>query len=367
MLTSVSSVHPQALRPAQTPPSETPPSDAPPPQDGWLHTVVEKAVDFKEAVSLLIGGSVYLRNKKKALAQEEKTTPLTDVPNVRMHRPLVMCPGWNTELHKFDYLADKLLASGENGAEAVYLKQGQAYRNAECNLPLEQIPSNTKIFINIWDDRKTPPHLTAPQLQQNLELVHQALGPEKVDLLGYSMGGLCGRQYLANGGNDIANFMTLGTPHQGTRFAQMSDRVIRNDVAWAVKFAGLSREDLPAMHWLAADSPRLAALNSDWPQQRARVDNYLAVGGRHEMTPAVGRLPWRKGDGLVESDRCAPPGEQPLILENSPFLHHGALPHDSAAFRAMTSFFGFEIVPGSYDGPLQDFTKPVPDTPYGEI
>ncbi len=345
---------------------------SPPPDKGnpsWWGDVVEKAKDLKEAASLLIGGSIYLKNKKAALALEQVARPLSELNDVVMNRPLVLCPGWNTELHKFDFLADKLLASGQNGAEAVYLQQGQAFRDPECRLPLDQIPSNSKVFVNIWDTRKTPPDGTAPQLKQNLELVQRALGDAKVDVVGYSMGGLATRKYLDGGGSGIGNFMTLGTPHQGTRFAQMSGRVIDREVAWAMKFAGLSQEDSGAMQWLAAGSPKLEELNQRWPQQRAQVDNVVMVSGRHELTPSVSWKPFTKGDGLVETANATLPNTPTVVLSGGGFLHHGTLPHDSQAFHEMEKFFGWQtLATNSSDPTIGDYAnKPQPLTPYEDM
>ena len=340
---------------------------APPPGGRWWSDAVEKARDLKAAASLLVAGSLYLKNSKASQILEQKRRPLSEINDVRMSRPLVLCPGWNTELNKFQYLTGKLLASGENGSDAVYLKQGKAYQDCECSLPLEQIPSNSKVFVNIWDTRNTPPDQTGPQLQQNMDLIHEALGPGKVDMVGYSMGGLAARKFLDEGGTGVGNFMTLGTPHLGTRFAQIAGRVIRRDIQWAMKFAGLTAADGPALEWLAAGSPALKSLNDRWPQQRAQVDNVLLVAGRHELTPSTRWFGLIPGDGLVEPDRSRLPGVTTKVLSGGDFLHHGTLPHDSQVFAEMQNFFGFESLSGSSSNPAPGEQKPPPDTPYGEL
>lgn len=362
MSLSVSHLPEIRLAPRSGPPSP------PPPERGWVGDLVESARDWKESISLLVGGSLYLRGKKQALELEKKVRPLADVNDVKLSRPVILCPGWNTELHKFDYLTAKLLASGDNGAEAVYLNQGKAYHDPECTLPLEQIPSNSKVFVNIWDTRKTPPDGTGPQLKQNMAVIQQALGPGKVDLVGYSMGGLAARKYLDEGGTGIGNFLTLGTPHQGTRFAQMAGRVIRRDIQWALKFSGLEAGDLPAMEWLAAGSPKLNALNARWEQQRALVDNVLLVAGRHEWTPSTRWFQLTQGDGMVETDRSSLPGAPTRVITGKGFLHHGTLPQDSQVFKEMSRFFGWQTLGSSSTDPTPDGQdKPDPLTPYGEI
>lgn len=335
-------------------------------QASWWEKAVDGVKDLKESTSLLVGGALYLRNKKQAIANEEKFPPLADVPDVKLTRPLVICPGWNTELHKFDYLTHKLVASGENGNQAVYLQQGKAFADPECQLPLDQIPSNTKVFVNIWDSVKSPPDQTAPQLAQNLAAIEQALGQDKVDVLGYSMGGLATRKYLDEGGGGIGKFMMLGTPNQGTRFAQMASRVVEREIGWAQNFAGLKAEDGPALGWLAAGSPTLDGLNQRWPAQRAGVEEVKIVGGRSELTPSTSWLPFTKGDGLVEVSSLSLPGAEAVILEGSPYLHHGSLPHDSQVYREMQDFFGFQSLL-SLTPPAPVRPRPAPTTPYGEI
>lgn len=342
------------------------PPPPPPEKRSWLGGLVEGVQDLKESVSLLLGGSLFLRQKDQATQLEQETPPLTDVPNVALQRPLVVCPGWNTEWHKFDFLTHKLLASGQNGEAVVYLNQGRAFQDCECSLPLEQIPKNSKVFVNIWDSRKSPPQVTAPQLRDNLAVLHQALGPDKVDLIGYSTGGLAARKYLDDGGSDVANFMMLGTPNAGTRFGQMSGRVISRNIEWALKFSGLSPEDAGAMQWLAAGADQLEDLNSRWPQQKARVDKAEVVGGRLLATPATGWIPFKPGDSMVEAGRLALPEMDSVVLDGTGLLNHITLPHDSQVYREMQRFFEFRPVEGSYSGlslPQQHDLE----TPYGEI
>ena len=304
--------------------------------------MLEKAKDVAQGVSLLGAGLIFKRSKDKALKAE--SAALKDVPNVKLSRPLLLCPGWTTDLHRFDVLADRLLASGQNGAGAVYLNQGRAYKDNECTLPLDQIPSNSKVFVNIWDDRRSAPEVTAPQIKENMQIIQTALGPTKVDLVGFSMGGLASRKYLDEGGDHVGKFATLGTPHQGTRFGQWSDRILRDEVSWAAKPLNLTQKDAPAMQWLAADTPNLQQLNQNWPRQRARVEDSLFLVSHNQLTPSTSWLPMAAGDGLVELPRATLPGAPTKILSDSPFLNHETLPSDSKMYSEMAGFFGWQAV-----------------------
>ena len=87
-----------------------------PPPTPPRRKLLEKTKDVVQAVTLLGTGLMFKRSKEKALAAEGAA--LQDVPNVIMSRPLMLCPGWTTDLHRFDVLAGRLLASGQNGSAA---------------------------------------------------------------------------------------------------------------------------------------------------------------------------------------------------------------------------------------------------------
>lgn len=340
----------------------------PPPERSWLGDTLEKAKDVRDGLNLLVAGALFLHGKGKAEKAEKAVVPLTDQPDVKLDRPVLLAPGWNTEHWKFDFLANKLIASGKNGESTVYLHMGQAFRDNQCTLPLDQIPSNSKVFVNIWETPKDPPEQTAVQLKQNMDLVQSALGPTSVDLVGFSMGGLASRKYLDNGGQHVNKLVTLGTPHQGTRFGVMCDRLIRHKVDWATKFGGLEPEDLPAMQWLAAGKPNLQELNQNWPRQRAQVQDSLFIASTIEPTPRMGWLPFGAGDGLVQVEHASLPGAPTKVLKGTPLLNHITLPHDSQVFAEMRGFLNWEALPGAPTPPLTVANHTGGSkTPYGSI
>jgi pimeloyl-ACP methyl ester carboxylesterase len=327
----------RAVASASRKPYQMPPT---PPRKGFVADAWESFKDVREATSFLIGGLMYRHGAQLSEAKKAEHPPLRDVPDVVLQRPLVFVPGWNTETEKWDPLLEKLLASGENGPQAFYLKEGSAYLDRECTQRAESIPADAKLFVNCWDSRKSPPDVTSPQLGQNLELLNQQLSGAKCDLVGYSMGGLASRHYLAHNQHSVGKLLILGTPNQGTRFAQMAGRILERDIGWAISFSGLSVADLPAMKWLAAGSPRLEELNSKWPATQANLEDSMIVGSSQHLTPAVGFIPWAKGDGMVESKQLELPETKIRVFSGDGFLHHGALVHDSRVYREMTRFFG---------------------------
>lgn len=323
--------------------------------------------DTRIGTELVTAGTLYQANTERAQSFEKMVVPLRDQPNVIMERPLLISPGWNTDLHKFDHLTRKLLASGENGDYAVYLKEGAAYRDPEATQPLDlsEIPKNIKVFVNIWDQLSSPPSVTAPQMRENLGVLQSVVGPEKVDVMAYSMGGLATRNFLDQGGTGVRNLMILGTPNQGSQFGILAGQALDRNITWALDYCGLKPSDRPAMRWTAAGSAENQDLNSRWEQQRAAVEAVRIVGSREEATPSTGTKPYVKGDGIVEPDLLTMPESEVHVLEGHPFYHHGALPHASGVFAEMREFFGWREGAGTLD--LPPLPQPHYDTPYGKM
>ncbi|MBL8513312.1 MAG: alpha/beta fold hydrolase [Betaproteobacteria bacterium] len=62
-----------------------------------------------------------------------------------------------------------------------------------------------------------------PSLHDRIEAIARDTGKDKVILIAHSMGGLVSRQYLQDhGGGRVAQLITLGSPHHGTRIAKIA-------------------------------------------------------------------------------------------------------------------------------------------------
>lgn len=181
------------------------------------------------------------------------------------------------------------------------------------------------------------------ELATNLSAVKKVTSTETLDVSAYSMGGLSTRNYLDVGGKDINKLMILGTANKGTEFASWAKRILQRDIRWAVNMAGLVPADIPALTELSPveDNPYLQDLNERWPQQRERVAEVLVVAGEGTPTADAGWNPFTKGDGLVPTDRSAPPGEEPTVLQGQ---HHSHLNNSPEVYETMTGFFGWEPI-----------------------
>ncbi len=83
------------------------------------------------------------------------------------------------------------------------------------------------------------------ELAEAINLVKRINNEDKVILIGHSMGGLASREYLQSSyyKNDVAGFVSVGTPHQGSNFdlekiqLKLVPKFIR-DLKWRVDTKG---------------------------------------------------------------------------------------------------------------------------------
>jgi triacylglycerol lipase len=67
-----------------------------------------------------------------------------------------------------------------------------------------------------YDDKCGSAANHAIELQKIVQNISQLTGSEKVNIVGYSKGGLDARAYLSNGTDNVANLIMIGTPNAGT-------------------------------------------------------------------------------------------------------------------------------------------------------
>lgn len=114
------------------------------------------------------------------------------------------------------------IASGATRQTPVILLHG-LFQNRSCLLLL-QWRLRTAGFDRVISVN-TPPWRDLESLVDTVaatvEAVRQATGREKVHLVGHSMGGILARCYLQlrSGAPQVANCVTLGTPHRGSKLA----------------------------------------------------------------------------------------------------------------------------------------------------
>lgn len=98
------------------------------------------------------------------------------------------------------------------------------------------------------------------ELAEVVKRVKEANNEDKVILIGHSMGGLASREYLQSNyyRNDVAGFVSVGTPHQGSNFdlekvqLKLVPKFIR-DLKWKVDTNGDAVRDLrPGSEYLTS-------------------------------------------------------------------------------------------------------------------
>ena len=257
------------------------------------------------AVSQFVGSGVLYKDAADAATeQKSEKPPYSDAPKVKLDDPFLILPGWTTLPEKFDDMIAHLLKTPENGDRVVYLKEGQAYSDKDCTQQTS-IDQSDKIFLCVYDDVLSPPDKTAPQIATAVEMIKQNHG-EKVDVLGYSMGGVAVRQMLDRDLEKVDQIAFLGVSHKGSRFAALANYVIKRDINFAMKLANVNAAHLPAMQWmLPVDpnnpeaSPKLSVLNQNLPHQMENCTEMYNIGsnGFSTVTKSWGKS--EGGDGLV--------------------------------------------------------------------
>lgn len=293
-------------------------------------------------------GSGYLYNEaaKVALAEQRQKPPLSDAPLVKLEDPFLIAPGWTTRPEKFDALVQHLLKEPTNGSRAVYLKEGQAFLDKECTLPTE-VNSEDKVFVAVYDSVLSPPEKTAPQLDRAVEMIKSVQG-EKVDVLGYSLGGLAVRKMLDDRLETVDQVAFLGTAHQGTRFAALANYVVKRDIKFAMNLAGVDAGHLKAMEWMMPLNPerpetnaKLAELNANVDRQLSQATEMVSIGSDGFSTIT---RPWggtEDGDGLVQASSTKLEGVPQIVLHGRGNKQHGQLPNDTETFLQLADYFNW--------------------------
>lgn len=294
----------------------------------------------------LVGyGLVYKLEGRLTETRELLYQPSASLPTPTITRPFVLAPGWTTTHRNFADLTDLLTRDGSNGGQTYFVQQGRFYtRDVDGALqPLPAPPTGGKVFEMVWTDTRNSPDENLSEMRQNLDAICSATGYDKVDVEGFSLGGLHSRLYLDQGGDRIHRLMMLGTPNHGTRFAELVLDVLDRDVTWAERVSGVSEDDRNAMKWLRAEpnSAELQDLNSRAAQQLRNVPT-ISVGTDVMPTPGFSwGFTW--GDGLVPSTSLPVDGATTIVLHEA--MQHGRLNDDATTQHIRAVFFGWGLSP----------------------
>ena len=277
---------------------------------------------------------------------------LHDLPEAKIQRPVLLVPGWQTPEDRFDHLAEKLTADGANGGHVYYVRNGEFFADLDCTrrMMTADTRGDAKVFVAVFPALNTPPDQTAPELAKNLKAIEALTGSAKSDVVGYSMGGLATRLYLDQGGEQVGNFMMLGTPNRGSALSRISLGLLDldswgYDTRWLLSRKPIDESDREALGWLrpvtgGKANPQLADLNSRWEGQKARTEAVRLVGSHSR--PTLGRffVPVL-GDGTVAGNSLQIGDEKPHFLSDSRHRNHGLLFSNPETYLEMRDFFGW--------------------------
>jgi pimeloyl-ACP methyl ester carboxylesterase len=314
---------------------------------GPLAVVVSKTGEWVDQVGQRMGWWESLGSLKKPLPPSK----LKELPAATIQRPIVLVPGWQTPQDRFDHLAEKLTGDQANGGRVYFVKNGDFFADLDCTQRLLASDAGAKVFVAVFPASNTPPNETANDLARSLKAIQRLTGSQKVDVTGYSMGGLATRLYLDQGGDAVGRFLMLGTPNQGSTTARTALGLLDLqqkgwDTDWLLSRKPLTEDDRAALGWLrpvdgGSHNPQLSDLNSRWENQKSRVEMIRLLGSNSR--PTLGRyfLP-TLGDGTVAGDGLRVGQEEPMYLRDSRHRNHGLLFSNPDTYLEMRSFFGWD-------------------------
>ncbi len=304
------------------------------------------------AVAICAAGSAAEFCSRRPIGQIHRPhcdSPMHELPAVTLDKPVVLVPGFHTPFEAFDHLTQKLVEGGTNGGQVYYAHQGNIYTDHACKLKATQEDLNTaKVFVVQMLTRQDQPAIGACEVRQDLEAIRTGTGADKVDAVGYSMGGLATRVYLDHGGKDIDRFMMVGTPNHGSAMADTTIGLLnlRNegwDTNWLLARKPITSADRGALAWLRSDMEQnvnLTELNQNWDRQREQVSDIRIVGSESKWTVTLDGL--AAGDGTVTKESLTMPDVEVHMLPGKQFTRHGQLFENPDLYGEMTDFFGWK-------------------------
>lgn len=323
---------------------------------GHVAGCVSTAIDLIGAIKSKFG-SHPKSNLQVPSPQSSLENPLAALSSAHLRRPFVFVPGFNTPERQLRPLIDKLCEGGQAG-EPVFVQDGRFFQDFDCRKPCDLTAGpESRVFVARFQRMDQPPDQTAPQLAADLQAITQLTGSTKVDVAGFSMGGLSTRVYLdnlaASGAktSPIENFVMLGTPNHGSALAKLSSWLLEIQqegygVESILQWKHVKNSDAAATHWLRpVDGHRpnlhLQDLNSRWPTQRNLVGRAVAMGSDSKKKTYSTYIWPQRGDGVVTIKSVKMPNIPCQVFRSEQFGHHNNLPSSPQTYLALGEVFSW--------------------------
>lgn len=283
------------------------------------------------------------------LGADNSPAKLPDEAPPKLQRPVLFLHGYMGEPQEFADMATWLARDGEN-------KDGGVINVAN----LDKIDSEANMFALEYTKPYQPLATNAGEIKAAVEAICRATGCDSVDLVAHSKGGLDARAYMMDASERVDNVVTIGTPHKGTRIADL-ELFVREKLGHPVKPNIKDPMINTALHELSADvtkadgsdnNPTLNQLNDDWKIQRGRAD-YLAIAGSGVLTIADPGVTF-KGDGVVpHSSASSLKGAEHADIKHQ---RHGSMPRNEQVMLQTAHFLtgDGDLEPDLYD---REFTS----------
>lgn len=294
------------------------------------------------------GGLNYFYTKSLARV-EQWWSGLKSSPKVQLDRPVIFVSGFLAPSHQFDTTLEHLVSEGLNGGAVVYVKDGQFYSDEKATQLLEP-PPEAKVFKLVTGRDDTPVQI-ADSLEAADLAIKSRFGPDSLDVIAHSLGGL-GARLFCDRGNKAGRVCLVGTPNQGSRAAMLTKAAVKNDIGWAAAMAHVGPASVAALEWMVPTvngNPKLAELNARWEEQVKSAEDMMIIAASGIDSPHSFESSG-PGDGLIELESTAAGDIPRLDLDGDGRKNHFTQVNDPEVFDEFRKFFGWREIAASTAG-----------------
>ena len=223
--------------------------------------------------------------------------------------PVIIIPGFSASQNK------NVLYKDEEGGEWKFALFFNVYKTLIVKLKNNGYVEGEDLFIAHYDWRQSNAESAHEYLLPIIEEAKENTNASNVDIVAHSMGGLVAGAYIQSDeyGDDVDQFITLGTPHAGAANAYVAWEGGEYPLTWksGIRFRlNVVEEALKKVH-NQQDLPRPASIRQFFPSVR-------------ELLP-IGSFIQRDGESVARSD----------MAEQNPFLQ--------GLYDAFGSIFGVDV------------------------
>lgn len=323
-----------------------------PPKESSCCLMLETQKDAAAIGASALEWGLYKSKELQSKFSGKSQDGLLHCPKSKLTRPLLLLPGWTTTQQALDPLVGRLTsANSASQGPVTFVQNGRFFQDASATQPVgDQDAKKSKLFILCYPDRRAGTDQNIEQARAATRAI-TSIHDQKLDLIGYSLGGILARQLLSEAevqDSPYGKVALVGSPNHGTHLAACARRIVERDIDWAMKLGGAKVSDLPALHDMTVGEPKQVQLDQALPHQLQACKGLINIGVDGVPTLGADLLMHPSGDGLAtaQSVRLGQPAVDRLLdprkSQQPDNLFHPVLMEAPAIYAELSEFFGWE-------------------------